>query len=207
MDLVTRFGPIPLHRVCQDPPPGTASESDVVRLKDRTNRLFELVDGTLLEKAMGTFESYLSGQLFAALLSFVEANKLGIVLPADGMLRLVPGLVRIPDVSFISWDRYPGADQFAKQAIAEMVPDLAVEIISRSNTDEEMALKLHEYFRVGVRAVWYVYPERRQVHVHSTPDQLRELTIDDQLEGGEVLPGFSLDLAQLFTPPEPPSAT
>jgi len=89
------------------PAPGTATEEDVVRIHDSESRLFELVDATLLEKSMGTWESGIAAILVRILGTFVNDQDLGIVLGADGMVRLTPGLVRIPDVSFIAWNRLP----------------------------------------------------------------------------------------------------
>src|SRR5262245_45327593 len=106
-DLLERFGPIPAARIRYDPPPGTASEQDVIALEARENRLFELVDGVLVEKVMGFYESYLAMRLGRFLLAFVEQHDLSIVAGAAGMLHLAPGLVRIPDVSFVSWARLP----------------------------------------------------------------------------------------------------
>src|SRR4029453_147368 len=106
-DLLERFGPIPAARIRYDPPPGTATEQDVLALEARENRLFELVDGVLVEKPMGFYASFLAIRLAQLLLAFVEQHALGIVAGADGMLRLAPGLVRIPRVSFVSWDRLP----------------------------------------------------------------------------------------------------
>lgn len=102
-DLVRRFGAIPLCRVRHDPAPGTAVEEDVVTIHDREDRLYELIDRTLVEKTVGTYESYLAMMLGRILGNFIIDHNLGVVLGADGMLRLAPGLVRIPDVSFISW--------------------------------------------------------------------------------------------------------
>lgn len=107
-DLVTRLGAIPLDRVRTNPPPGLATERDVIEIHDRENRLCELLDGSLLEKTMGSYESYLAVLICQVLVEFVQKRDLGIVLGADGMLRLAPGLVRIPDVSFIAWERLPG---------------------------------------------------------------------------------------------------
>ena len=140
-DLVHRFGPIPLSRVRHDPAPGTATEADVVLIHDREDRLYELVENTLLEKAVGTYESYLAAVLVRMLGNFAADHDCGIVLGADGMLRLAPGLVRIPDVAFISWGRI--ADRrIPDEPIADFVPDLAIEVISQGNTREEMQRKL-----------------------------------------------------------------
>jgi len=199
-DLVERFGAIPLWRIRFDPPPGTATEQDVIEIHTREDRLCELVEGVLVEKTVGTYESYLAALLVRLLGNFVVPRQLGIVLGADGMMRLAPGLVRIPDVSFISLDRLPGG-KVPREPIADLVPDLAVEVISRFNTPEEMNRKLAEYFRLGVRLVWYVYPESRRVHVYRAADQMTVLEENETLDGEPVLPGFQLALAELFAEP------
>jgi Uma2 family endonuclease len=200
VDLVHRFGPIPLTRVRNHPAPGTATDDDVVRIHDAEDRLYELVEGTLLEKAVGTYKSFLAMTIGAVLSSFVVENKFGIVLGADGMLRLAPGLVRIPDVSFISWERLPGR-LVPRTPIADLVPDLAVEVISAGNTREEMDRKLGEYFAAGTRLVWYVYPAKKEVHVFTSPDQRQVLAQDQSLAGGDVLPSFTLPIATIFAEP------
>jgi Uma2 family endonuclease len=129
-DLLERFGPMPLDRVRTDPPPGTATEQDVVEVRDREDRLCELIGGTLLEKTVGSYESFLAGVLFRWLANYIAEKDLGIALPPDGMMRLAPGLVRIPDVSFISWQRLPGRS-LPSGDIWRLVPDLAVEILSK----------------------------------------------------------------------------
>src|SRR5947208_2190415 len=106
-DLLNRFGAIPLRRIRQDPPPGSATEQDVIDIHNWEKRLYELVDGVLVEKTMGVQESYVSVLLAGLLGQFAVRNGLGFVLGPDGMARLAPGLVRIPDVSFISWEQLP----------------------------------------------------------------------------------------------------
>ena len=203
-DLVDRFGAIPLSRVCHDPAPGTATEEDVVRLHDHEDRLYELVDQTLVEKTVGTYESYLAMLLGRVLGNFATEHNLGIVLGADGMLRLAPGLVRIPDVSFIGWDRLPNR-RIPDQAIADLVPNLAVEVISPGNTREEMDRKLREYFDAGIRQVWYVYPQSGQVKVYKSLDQSDTLSQQQTIDGGDILPGFTLPVAELLANPAAPA--
>ena len=140
------------------------------------------------------------GSLAQLLAVFVEQHGLGIVAGADGMLRLAPGRVRIPDVSFVSWDRLPQR-RVPRQPIPDLVPDLAVEVLSEGNTPREMEQKLQEYFTAGVRLVWYVDPVRQEVRVYTAPDQHEVLTADHTLHGGEVLPGFTLLVRQLFAEP------
>ena len=107
-DLRKRLGGIPLDRIWFRPAPGTATEKDVVEAEKRENRLCELVDGTLVEKAMGFEESRLALRLGYLVSLYLDQTDLGICVGADGMIRIAPGLVRIPDLSFIGWDRLPG---------------------------------------------------------------------------------------------------
>jgi len=199
-DLVERFGPIPLWRIRLDPPPGSATEEDVLEIHDHEDRLCELVDGVLVEKTVSSYESYLAMLMGQYLGVFAREHNLGVVLGADGMLRLSPGLVRIPDVSFVGWDRFPGR-RVSRDPIWGLAPDLAVEVISRSNTTQEMERKLDEYFAVGVRLVWYVYPESRTIDVYAARDRRTVLGEKDVLDGGDVLPSFELSLKEFFAEP------
>jgi Uma2 family endonuclease len=114
---------------------------------------------------------------------FLDEHDVGSVLGADATLRLAPGLVRWPDVSFVSWAHFP---------------DLAVEVLSKGNTGAEMRRKLGEYFWAGCRLVWYVVPDERAVRVYASPTSMRELGEDDTIDGGAVLPGFRLALREWF---------
>ncbi|MSR56691.1 MAG: Uma2 family endonuclease [Planctomycetaceae bacterium] len=197
-DLADRFGPMPPWRIRMNPHPGTATEKDLLRILDHEDRLFELVDGILVEKDMGFEESELALWLAASLANFVGPRRLGRLSGADGPLRLKLGLVRIPDIAFISRARYPGGKR-PRGAIAKVVPNLAVEIISRGNTPKEMRSKLQEYFKAGVELVWFVYPKSRTVESFTAPDTCRTLTETQTLTGGDVLPGFKLKLRELFS--------
>lgn len=201
-DLVERFGPIPLARIVLDPAPGIATVEDVVRLDDHHDRLCELIDGILLEKTKGFKESFLGVRLVALLAAFVGSKQLGIVTGADGMIQLFPEQVRIPDIAFFSWERLEGSG-FPDEAAPHMSPDLAIEILSPSNTQQEMDRKLQEYFEAGVRLVWYIEPRQKTVRAYTAADQVTELGEKDTLTGGDVLPGFELSLAEFFVMPTP----
>lgn len=192
-DLLERLGGIPARRVRLRPTPGTATEQDVIEIQDREDRLCELVDGVLVEKVMGFQESIEALLLASSLMNYLRAHDLGKVTGADGMMKLFPGLVRIPDVAFISWERYPKGKR-RRGEVPAVVPDLAVEILSKGNTRKEMARKLTEYFRAGVRLVWYVDPKTRTAKVYTSPSQFVVLGEDDSLDGGDVLPGFRLPI-------------
>ena len=202
-DLHRRFGPIPFERIRQNPPPGSGTVEDVVRLNDHEDRLYELVDGILVEKTVGVQESIIAINIGTLLNNFIRPRGLGLVAGADGTIQLDINLVRIPDVSFISWERVPGGE-VPEEPVPLLVPDLAVEVISRSNTRKEMDEKLQEYFEKGVRLVWYVRPKSRVVDVYTARDHFTRLTSLMQLGGGDVLPGFSVQVGELFEMPKRP---
>jgi Uma2 family endonuclease len=197
-ELLKRLGGVPAARVRLQPMPGTATVEDVVRIHRRTKRLFELVDGVLVEKPMGYYESTLAFELGFHLRSFLRQHDLGKLAGEAGMLKLAPSLVRIPDVSFISWSQFPDR-RIPDDPAPAMFPDLAVEILSKTNTRAEMTRKLKEYFLAGTRLVWIIEPKDRTVRVHTAPDASILLTESDSLDGGAVLPGFSLPVRELFT--------
>ncbi len=197
-DLLDQLGGIAPSRVLLSPPPGKAKETDVVWLDDHANRLCELVDGVLVEKIMGAKESLLAVVIVHLLEGFVSEHDLGVVLGADGMLRLRPRLVRIPDVSFISWDRLPD-QEFPDDPIPILAPNLAVEVLSEGNTKREMDRKLREYFAAGVRLVWLVDPRSSTIDAYTKVHEVRRYRNGQTLDGGDVLPGFKLPLRQLFT--------
>lgn len=199
-DLYQRFGAIPFLRIRQNPAPGTATIGDVIRILDHENRPCELVDGILVEKAMGAYESLLACVLIEILGAFVRSHKLGVLLGADGTLEIAPDLVRIPDVSFISWDRLPNR-RFPREPVPRLVPDLAVEVLSKSNSQREMDEKLDDYFASGVRLVWFVDPETRTVRVYLSRHESRLLEENQTLDGGTVLPGLTLPIGEIFATP------
>jgi Uma2 family endonuclease len=204
-DLLDQLGGIPPNRVRMDPTPGTATEGDILKLQRRTDRLYELVDGVLVEKAMGFIESTLACDLIFFLKTFLETNDLGFLAGPDGAARLMPGLVRIPDISFIAWEQLPKRER-PRDPIARLAPALAVGVLSPSNTEKEMERKLKEYFLSGVRVVWLVDPETRTVRVYTAPDRGSTLGEGQTLDGGEVLPGLKLPISKIFAEvPRPPT--
>jgi Uma2 family endonuclease len=196
-DLVKRLGGVPLDRIRFHPSPGTATVQDVIDIHDREGRLCELVEGVLLEKTVGYTESRLAVFLVTLLNTFVLPRNLGIVTGPDGTVELMADLVRIPDAAFTDWDRFPGRRAPAAP-IPRLAPNLAVEVLSRSNTPGEMAAKRQDYFAAGVEVVWEIDPRRRTVVVYTSPTASNTRTAADTLDGSPVLPGFTLPLEQLF---------
>jgi Uma2 family endonuclease len=196
-DLLKRLGGISPKRIRVDPPPGTATEKDVIAIQNRTDRLYELVEGVLVEKVVGHLESTLTCDLIKLLGYYLDQNDVGFLAGPDGATRLTLGLVRAPDVSLILWEQLPTRER-PTQPIASIDPALAVEILSPGNTKKEIARKIREYFLSGVRLVWVIDPKQRTLQVYTAPDKSVVLTEAQTLTGGEVLPGFMLPLRKLF---------
>jgi Uma2 family endonuclease len=191
------LGDIPPARIRLNPPPGCATEADVLAVEANVDQSpCELIDGTLVEKAMGFTESLLAAFLVHVLREFVVRNKLGIVTTADGMVRILPGQIRIPDVAYFSWDQLPGR-KVPTARIPPIAPTLAIEILSPSNTIREMERKRRDYFSAGTDEVWEVAPATRSVHRYLANGELITLNEHECL-ATTLLPGFNLALAELF---------
>lgn len=198
--LLEQIGDVPLKRIRAHPAPGTATERDVLKeLESSRKRLCELVDGVLIEKPMGAQEAMLASWLGHFLCCYLEENDLGTVIGADGPVELEPEQVRFPDVCFVSWDKLPGGELRREERILKSaIPDLAVEVLSESNTRAEMDRKLRDYFLAGVRLVWLINSKTQTAEVYTSPTDKKRISKTGSLDGGEVLPGFRLPLAKLF---------
>lgn len=195
-ELLERIGDVPLDRIRMQPPPGTATPADALRITE-TERPCELVDGVLVEKAMGQHEARLALILGRYLLGYLEEHDVGIAFGADGTTRFDEDLVRMPDVGFVPYENIP-PDADPATPMPDWIPALAIEVVSRGNTKREIERKLRDYFTAGVKLVWCVYPKTRTVRVHTAINQSSELTDADTLDGGAVLPGFTLPIGPLF---------
>lgn len=196
-DLIERLGDIPAHRIWLNPAPGKAREKDVLAAHARENRLCELVDGVLVEKAMGYREAVIAGVLIHLIHTYLDDHDLGIVAAPDGMMKLATGLVRIPDVSFVSWEKFPER-RVPSTPIPRLGPDLAAEVLGEGNTPREMQRKVKEYFAAGARLVWLIDPATRTVDVYTSASRSRRVGEHDPVDGGKVLPGFSFTLRVLL---------
>lgn len=193
-DLVESLAGIPLNRIRFDPVPGTATAADCERVT-RTEHPCELIDGTLVEKAVSVPESYLSHLLNALIGPFVIEHDLGMCNAPDGMFRMIHGNIREPDFSFTRNDRVV----VPLPNVADWCPDFCVEVISPSNTRGEMARKRREYFQAGCQLVWEIDPRKHTVDVYTTAEIPREIVKDRGiLTGLHVLPNFYLPHEKIF---------
>lgn len=162
--------------------------------------LYEVVDGRVVEKPdIGAYQTSVAINLLHFLLNNVRANKLGRA--SSEMLYLLDrdtGLKRRPDVSFVSYARWERTRAVPNTEAWDVVPDLAVEVISPTNSTEGMLAKVSENFRAGCDHVWIIYPIEKQVNVYRSPTHTQLLTIHDELDGENAVPGFRISVAALF---------
>ena len=165
------------------------------------DKRYEEIDGQLVEMPPGSaFAQRIASRLLGEMYSFAWPRGLGE--PVVEVLFHFPDPVsrnRRPDLAFVSAARAPlGQIAPSRDNAWDVVPDLAVEVVSPHDVANDQMEKVIDYFRAGVRLVWVIYPELGIVVVHESAAQSRHLTRDDTLDGGAVVPGFSLALATLL---------
>ena len=195
-ERLEELGSISALRVRNEPPPGHATIADLVQVNQSGSHC-ELIDGILVEKAMGWSESLIAGVLIELLRQFLRKHNLGVISGPDGFMEILPALVRGPDVAFVSWNRLPDG-KIPTTPVPQVVPDLAIEVLSTGNTFMEMSRKRHEYFHAGVRLVWMVDPRERTVAVYTSASEYQILDESQMLIGHDVLPGLEIRLAEVF---------
>jgi Uma2 family endonuclease len=173
---------------------------ELLALPEVAGTRYELVDGELVAVPGA---SPLHGLLVELVLRLIGAyareQDRGLAF-ADGtayLLRRGPDRVRIPDVSFVAWARVP-IEGVPDEGFWPFAPDLAVEIVSPGDRASDVHSKVDEYLAAGTRLVWVLWPQGQSVTARAAGGQPRELGPDDELDGGEVLPGFRIRVRELF---------
>ncbi len=197
-EVLAELGGISGDRVRMTPAPGTATFTDCISVNETGERgLYELVDGTLVGKAMSYEASVVAVTIARILGLFVSTNRSGLLSGADGFFRLI-STTRAPDVAFVNRDRLPNGE-FPAQPYPALAPNLVVEVLSPGNTKAEMARKRLEYFHNDVELVWIVDCVHRSVAVYSSSSNVRVFGEEETIDGGSVLPGFTATVGDFFT--------
>ena len=156
----------------------------------------ELDEGELITMPPAGFDHGDVGVQITLLLgSFVKKHRLGRVLSADTGFRLRNDTVRAPDVAFVQTSR---VETVKSKGFGKGAPDLAVEVFSPSDSVRQLMRKVKQYFAAGTHTVWIVYPERKEVQVLEAGGADRLLGSGDMIEAPELLPGFSVAVAEFF---------
>jgi Uma2 family endonuclease len=170
---------------------------DLANMPDH-GKTYELHNGVLIEVAGSKRrQTRLAAWIIYLITKFIVENNLrGEVSGADGTYVLGRYNTRIPDVAYVTAetaDNQPAEDEFYRGA-----PDLAVEVVSESNTPTEMQQRAGEYISAGSRIVWIVDPKNRTVDVYKPDADIQTLSGNAVVDGGDVLPGFNITVAELF---------
>jgi Uma2 family endonuclease len=161
--------------------------------------LYEIENGRRVEPLpMGAYETLVASGLLGYLIQYCQKKKFGRAVNEMLFDLVAVNRHRRPDVAIVSYKRWPRARRVPSTEAWEVIPDLAVEIVSRTNTAAEALKKLREYFRAGVRLVWLIFPDPGEVHVYKAPKTVLILDRNDVLRGEPVLPGFRLAVSDLF---------
>ncbi len=174
--------------------------ASVITATTNGDNLYEVVDGQRLElPPMSMLATWTASCLHGLLWHFVRERQLGravseglFILDADKDLR------RRPDVAFISTQRLPLDQELPATGDLAVVPDLAVEVVSPNDLARNVFSKVREYFAHGVSQVWLVWPNDQEIYLYEGPTQVKILTAKDEIQGGQLIPGFRLPLAELF---------
>lgn len=175
----------------------TAEELWVI--PDEPGKRFELVEGEVTEvPSAGALHAMIVALLYRLLDDYARQRDLGLVLP-DGLayvLRRNPDQLRIPDVSFIAWDLVP--EEGVPEGFWKGAPTLAVEVVSPNDRAEDIHARVQDYLDAGSRQVWVLWPRNSSMSIHHLGADTRNLLPDDMLDGGDILPGFSARVSDLF---------
>lgn len=198
-DLVEQLGNVPLERIRLRPAPGQATVQDLIRNNDILKAFpCELIDGVLVEKAaMSYLEDSLTTVLAHYLHGYLWRTRSGKGFTAGAIYQMTQGNFRLPDFTVCLKDKFPNG-KVQRVPYVDFAPDLAVEVLSKTNTAAEIERKRRELFASGTKLMWVVDPERRTVEVYEPESQCTKLTEDDTLAGGQLLPGFELSIREWF---------
>ncbi|MGO9598503.1 MAG: Uma2 family endonuclease [Isosphaeraceae bacterium] len=161
---------------------------------------YEVVRGIVVEKpAMGVYETHIASVLMSMPADFLKTHRMG-HLESEMLFSLdaAVDLKRRPDLAFVSYQRWSRDRAVPRTAAWDVVPDLAIEIMSPTKLASAVPAKVAEYFQHGVRCVWVVYPVEEQVYVYDSVTSVRILTRADRLAVPSILPQFELPLESLF---------
>jgi Uma2 family endonuclease len=169
------------------------------RLADK-DVLYEIVNGRRVElPPMSVYATWIASRLQTRLDQHATERALGTVV--SEMLFVLDDeqdLRRRPDVAFVSLERWPWDRELPESGDWEVIPELVVEVVSPTDEFSDVVAKVNQYFQYGVRLVWVIVPEERQVYVYESPTHVRILAAAETLTGGELLPGLTLVVRSLF---------
>ncbi|MBW4436666.1 MAG: Uma2 family endonuclease [Pleurocapsa minor GSE-CHR-MK-17-07R] len=166
-----------------------------VNRPENADRLFELIEGKFVEKMASFSSSKVALRIGQKLLNYLDQNEIGFATAADGGYIMPDGNILMPDVGYISRERMP------EPPVREvpMPPDLAVEVKSPTDSTWKLRAKVDKYLAHGTRLVWIIFPDEQRAEVYAADaEDLVAVGAEGVLDGGVVLPGFSLPMKDIF---------
>jgi Uma2 family endonuclease len=162
-------------------------------LPENVERRLEYIAGEIVEVVSNNASSTVAANVLASMLGFVRVHQLGLVTGADGGYRIA-GEDYIPDCAFLSKDKHP---KTTRDSYVPIAPDLAVEVLSPANDEGSMRIKIGNYLKAGT-LLWVVDPDKKRVEVYAPNQKVRVVELDGTLDGDDVLPNFSMKIADVF---------
>jgi len=172
-----------------------ATEADLLRMPSDGWK-YELVDGEIRMSPAGARHGQVCIKLSTRLATFVERGRLGYLFDSSTGFRLPGGNVRLPDVAFVARGRFKS--ETVPEGFGDVVPDLAVEVLSPDDRTRDVLDKVGEYLQAGVRLVWVIDPKRERAVAYRSLIEVAKVGLDDFLDAGEVLPGFRVKLSDIL---------
>lgn len=175
----------------------TYTPADLLAMPDSSG--VELVQGNLVEKPVSVLSALVETKTLVKLGVYCEAHKSGVVLSSTNGIQCFPDeprKVRKPDISFVKRERF--SNEHLSEGFLSIHPDLAIEVVSSHDEVAELHEKIEEYLAAGVPLVWVIDPETEIVIIHRKDGTLTKLHRNDELNGEDIIPGFSCKVAELF---------
>jgi Uma2 family endonuclease len=168
-------------------------------LPENEDKRFELVEGEIDElPPSSTRNTVIAGWYIFFFNQYLLENPIGYVSVSDGGFRMTNGNVRQPDAAYVSRARYPKL----QDTVFPVAPDIAVEVVSPSETAQKVRDKVNDYLSSGTTFVWVAYPDDQSIDVHTLNQDssitVRKLSGDESLDAGNVMPGFTLKMKRVF---------
>lgn len=148
----------------------------------------------------GAESSWRNSELITHLNTWAKQDRTGIVFDSSGGFILPNGAMRAPDVAWVKRDRLAAIDPAQKKKFLPLCPDFVIELRSASDRLRNVQLKMEEYVENGLQLGWLINPQQKQVYIYDSTGQVTQLDDADTISGDPMLPGFTLDLAAIWTP-------
>jgi Uma2 family endonuclease len=172
----------------------TLAEFDkFIHLPENTDKSFEFVGGEISEMVSNSFSSKIGARISGFIFMYLQQNDIGHLTGADGGYIIGNGRY-IPDVTYVSYEKQP---ESCHEAYNPNVPDLVVEVVSPTDSERQLSIKISDYLTVGT-VVWVVRPDVKEVDIFAPGQAAKSVDLTGKLDGGDILPGFVLAIKDIF---------